>query len=121
MARRPGRADRRGCQRTGRKQDAAETAVGPICIGNVCKRVGGGGLRSRARDNLDKLVCSSSRLSVAEEQMASSFHAARRRGVDMQMLQSTHIEWYEQVRNACNDVACLLRAFDERSAELDNY
>lgn len=76
---------------------------------------------SRARDNLDKLVCSSSRLSVAEEQMASSFHAARRRGVDMQMLQSTHIEWYEQVRNACNDVACLLRAFDERSAELDNY
>ncbi len=76
---------------------------------------------SRAKENLDKLICSNSRLSLAEEQMAASYHAAMRRGVDLQMLQSTHIEWYEQVRNACNDVPCLLRAFDDRSADLDNY
>jgi len=76
---------------------------------------------SRARTNVDKLICSSSRLSVAEEQMAKSYRAAMRRGVDLQELQRTHIEWYEQVRNACNDVACLMRAFDDRSAELDNY
>lgn len=76
---------------------------------------------SRAVTNVDKLVCTSSRLSVAEEEMAKSYRSAMRRGVDLQELQRTHIEWYEQVRNACNDVDCLLKAFDDRSSELDNY
>lgn len=76
---------------------------------------------SRAKSNVDKLVCSSSVLSVAEEEMAKSYRSAMRRGVDLRELQRTHIEWYEQVRNACNDVPCLLKAFDDRSAELDNY
>lgn len=76
---------------------------------------------SRAKSNVDKLVCSSSVLSVAEEEMAKSYRFAMRRGVDLRELQRTHIEWYEQVRNACNDVPCLLKAFDDRSAELDNY
>jgi uncharacterized protein len=76
---------------------------------------------SRAKTNVDKLICSSSRLSLAEEQMALSYRSAMRRGVDLQELQRTQIEWYEQVRNACNDVDCLLKAFDDRGAELDNY
>ncbi|KPK26818.1 MAG: hypothetical protein AMJ66_11535 [Betaproteobacteria bacterium SG8_40] len=76
---------------------------------------------SRAKSNVDKLVCSSSVLGVAEEEMARSYRSAMRRGVDLRELQRTHIEWYEQVRNACNDVPCLLKAFDDRSAELDNY
>lgn len=76
---------------------------------------------SRASTNVDKLVCSSSRLSVAEEEMAKAYRAAMRRGVNLQELQRTHVEWYEQVRNACNDVTCLMKAFNDRSAELDNY
>ena len=76
---------------------------------------------SRAKSNVDKLICSSSSLGLAEEQMAFSYRSAMRRGVDLQELQRTQTEWYEQVRNACNDVACLLKAFDDRGAELDNY
>ena len=76
---------------------------------------------SRAKSNVDKLVCSSSVLSLAEEEMAKSYRSAMRRGVDLRELQRTHIEWYEHVRNACNDVSCLLKAFDDRSAELENY
>jgi uncharacterized protein len=76
---------------------------------------------SRAKSNTDKLICSSSRASVAENQMAWSYRAALQRGVDPQMLRSSQREWQEQVRDACNDVPCLLKAFDERAGELDNY
>ncbi len=75
----------------------------------------------RAKTNIDKLICSSSRLSVAENQMAFSYHQAMRRGVDPHMLRSTQQQWREQVRDVCNDVPCLMKAFDDRGAELDNY
>ena len=76
---------------------------------------------ARATSNVDKLICASTDLGLAQEQMAFSYRSAMRRGVDLQQLQRTQIEWHEQVRNACNDAACLLKAFDERGAELDNY
>jgi len=76
---------------------------------------------SRAQNNVDKLICSSSRASSAENQMAWSYREAMRRGVDPHMLRRTQSEWQTQVRDACNDVPCLLKAFDERGAELDNY
>ena len=76
---------------------------------------------SRAKTNTDKLICSSSRLGLAQEQMAFSFRQAVNRGVDPAMLRRSQQQWNDQVRNACNDVPCLLKAFDERGAELDNY
>ena len=76
---------------------------------------------SRAKSNVDKLICSSSRASAAENQMAWSYRAALQRGVDPQMLRRSQHEWQEQVRDICNDVPCLIKAFDERGGELDNY
>ena len=75
----------------------------------------------RAKTNTEKLICSSSRLSVAENVMAHSYHQAMRRGIDPYMLRSTQTQWRQDVRDACNDVPCLMKAFDERGAELDNY
>ena len=75
----------------------------------------------RAKTNTEKLICSSSRLSVAENVMARSYHQAMRRGVDPYMLRSTQTQWRQDVRDVCNDVPCLMKAFDERGAELDNY
>ncbi len=75
----------------------------------------------RAKSNVDKLICSSSKLSVAENLMAYSYQQAIRRGVDPNKLRSTQQEWRDNVRDACNDVPCLMEAFDERGAELDNY
>lgn len=76
---------------------------------------------SRPGSNVDKLICASSELTVLQEQMAFSYRMAMRRGVDPSLLRSSQQEWQENVRNACNDVPCLRRAFDERGAELDNY
>lgn len=76
---------------------------------------------SRAKSNIDKLICSSSKLGLAQEQMAYSFRQAVNRGVDPVMLRRSQRQWHDQVRDACNDVPCLLKAFDERGAELDNY
>lgn len=75
----------------------------------------------RAKSNIDKLICSSSRLSVAENLMAYSYQQAMRRGVDPYELRRTQLQWRQNVRDACNDVPCLMEAFDERGAELDNY
>jgi uncharacterized protein len=76
---------------------------------------------SRAKSNVDKLICASSSLGLAENQMAFSYREAMRRGVDPYELRRTQEQWRQEVRDACNDVPCLLKAFDERSAELDNY
>ena len=75
----------------------------------------------RAKSNVDKLICSSSRLSVAENIMAHSSREAMRRGVDPYELRRTQQQWRQNVRNVCNTVPCLMKAFDERGAELDNY
>jgi uncharacterized protein len=76
---------------------------------------------SRAVTNVDKLICSSSRAAIAENQMAYSYREALRRGVDPQLLSRSQREWQEQVRDLCNDVSCLVKAYDERGAEIDNY
>ena len=76
---------------------------------------------SRAKTNADLMICSNSELAAAQEQMALTFRQALRRGVDQNLLRDSQRSWYENERNVCNDAPCLLKAFDERSAELDNY
>ncbi len=53
--------------------------------------------------------------------MAFSYRKAMRRGVDPSQLWQTQVQWQQQVRDACNDVPCLRKAFENRGAELDNY
>jgi uncharacterized protein len=76
---------------------------------------------SKPTTNVDRLVCSNDRLAAADERMAAAFRDAMRRGVDRDKLLSTQRQWHMNVRNACNDAACLLRAFEDRAAELDNF
>jgi uncharacterized protein len=74
---------------------------------------------SRATTNVDRMLCSSSRAAVAEERMAYAFRAAVRRGVAPEELRSSQLRWKTQVRDACNDVDCLVSAYEQRIAELD--
>jgi uncharacterized protein len=76
---------------------------------------------SKATSNADRLVCSNDRLAVADERMALAFRNAIRRGVDRDKLISTQRQWQTNVRDACNDVACLMRAYEDRAADLDNF
>lgn len=76
---------------------------------------------SRAKSNADLMICSNSQLASAQEQMAWSFRQALRRGVDQDLLRESQRAWYENERNTCNDVACLMESFQKRSAQLDSY
>ena len=76
---------------------------------------------SRAKTNADLMICSNSKLAAAQEYMAWSFRQALRRGVNQDLLRDSQRAWYEKERNVCNDTSCLLKAFEERSAELDSY
>jgi uncharacterized protein len=76
---------------------------------------------SRARSNAEKLICSSSRLGAADEMMARAFRDAIRRGRDAHAMMDSQRKWVEEVRDVCNDVDCMLKAYEERTLDLDNF
>lgn len=75
---------------------------------------------SRARSNAEKMVCSNSRLALAEERMAYAFREAVRRGGDAPALMRTQRRWTTEIRDACSEVECMLKAYEDRTAELEN-
>ena len=75
---------------------------------------------SRARSNAEKMLCSNSRLALADERMAYAFREAIRRGADPVALMQTQRRWTFEIRDACNEVECMLKAYENRTAELEN-
>jgi len=75
---------------------------------------------SKAATNTEKLLCSNSRLAKADELLALAFREALHRGVKAQQLMDSQRVWIREVRDACNDVECLLHAYEERISELQN-
>jgi uncharacterized protein len=75
---------------------------------------------SRARSNAEKMLCSNSRLALADERMAYAFREAIRHGADPSALMQSQRRWTTEIRDACNEVECMLKAYDDRTAELEN-
>lgn len=75
---------------------------------------------SRATSNAEKMLCSNSRLMRADEALALAWRDAIRRGVDPGELATTQRTWLREVRDVCNDVDCMLRAYQDRTADLEN-
>jgi uncharacterized protein len=75
---------------------------------------------SRARSNAEKMLCSNSRLAMAEERMAYAFREAIRHGADPSALMQSQRRWTTEIRDACNEVECMLKAYEDRTAELEN-
>lgn len=75
---------------------------------------------SRATGNGDRMLCFSERAAAAEERMAFAFKAAVRRGIPPSQLRSTQLQWKSEIRDLCNDVDCLIKAYDQRTIELDS-
>jgi uncharacterized protein len=73
-----------------------------------------------AKTNAEKLLCSNSRLALAEERMALAFRGAIHRGADPRMLMEAQSAWIHDARDVCNDVECMLKAYEERISDLDN-
>jgi uncharacterized protein len=74
----------------------------------------------RAKTNAEKMLCSNARLMQADELLAQAWRDAIRRGVDPKDLMEGQRAWLRDVRDACNDVECMLRAYQDRIADLDN-
>ena len=75
---------------------------------------------SRAKSNAEKLLCSNSRLARADDRMALAFRGAIHRGADPRMLMESQSAWIQDARDVCNDVECMLNAYEERISDLDN-
>jgi uncharacterized protein len=75
---------------------------------------------SRAKTNAEKLLCSNPRLAAADERMALAFREATHRGADPRMLMEAQRVWIHDARDVCNDVECMLKAYEERISDLDS-
>jgi uncharacterized protein len=76
---------------------------------------------SKAKTNIDRLLCSNDRLSLADQRMALAFRDAFNRTADREALIEEQQAWKRDVRDACNDVPCLLEAYQRRTSELETY
>ncbi len=76
---------------------------------------------SRPKTNVDRLMCSSDRVALADQVMAMAFRDAFYRTQDKDALIREQEEWRKNVRDACNDVPCLLEAYERRTSELETY
>ncbi len=75
---------------------------------------------SRAKTNTEKLLCSNSRLAEADQRMAFAFREAINRGVRPDVLMETQRAWMRDERDVCNDVDCMLNAYEARISDLEN-
>lgn len=73
------------------------------------------------KSNIDMLMCSNDRLARADNIMALAFRDAFRRADDPEALIADQARWREEVRDACMDVPCLLRAYEDRTSELATW
>ena len=76
---------------------------------------------SKPKTKVDWMLCSNERAAVEEQRMALAFRAAMNRTEDRRKLLDEQKQWSDTVRDACNDVACLVKAFQERATELETY
>ena len=75
---------------------------------------------SRAKTNAEKMLCSNSRLAEADERLAFAFRSAVHRGADPKELMEAQRVWIRDARDVCNDVECMLKAYEERISDLDS-
>ncbi|MFL6591858.1 MAG: DUF4352 domain-containing protein, partial [Luteimonas sp.] len=74
---------------------------------------------SRAWTGAEHLVCADAVLSLMDRQLNRAYAEARKRVADPLALQREEDDWRHRVRDACDSIPCIERAYDQRTAELD--
>ncbi|MGN7100311.1 lysozyme inhibitor LprI family protein [Ralstonia holmesii] len=72
---------------------------------------------SKASSKVEKLICSDKNLSDTDAMLAEDYKALLAT-TDDKGVRQRQLTWLKTVRNACNDVACLQKAYDARGDEL---
>lgn len=76
---------------------------------------------SRPKTSIDWLLCSNDKAALADNMMAAAFRDAFRRTEDKDALIQDQERWKHEVRDACNDIPCLTRAYQDRTSELETW
>ncbi|HEY7760123.1 MAG TPA: hypothetical protein VIA64_11970 [Burkholderiales bacterium] len=76
---------------------------------------------SRPKSGVDWLLCSNDKVALADHIMAIAFRAAFYRAEDKEALVEDQERWRRTVRDACNDVPCLIRVYQDRTSELETW
>lgn len=76
---------------------------------------------SRPKSGVDWLLCSNDRVALADQIMAIAFRDAFHRAEDKDALMQDQEHWRRTVRDACNDVPCLIRVYQDRTSELETW
>lgn len=73
------------------------------------------------KTGVEMLLCSNDKVSRADQLMARAFRDAFNRTERREALIQDQERWRKTVRDACNDVPCLMRAFEDRASELETW
>jgi uncharacterized protein len=71
-----------------------------------------------ARSTAEKLVCGDPDLAALDRQLANTYSNMAGQPINRVRLKAGQARWMRQVRDACNDAACVRRAYRSRNAEL---
>lgn len=74
---------------------------------------------AKASTGPERLICSNKELSAADVVLAQAYRAARNASNDKTWLSEQQSTWRKTVRDACSDVQCILRAYEQRITELN--
>lgn len=67
------------------------------------------------------ILCSNDRVARADGLMAAAFRDAFNRTDRRETLIQEQKRWRKEVRDRCVDVPCLLRAYEDRTSELETW
>ena len=73
---------------------------------------------SRTKNNVEKILCFSTRAINSQEKMAYAFRLALRRGVSPELLRETQEKWKKETRDKCSTVDCIVEAHKIREFDL---
>jgi len=77
---------------------------------------------SRAKTGVERLLCSNDRVALADHVMARAFRDALNRSSERrEELIEDQERWRKSVRDACPDVPCLMRVYEDRTSELETW
>ncbi len=74
---------------------------------------------AKASTATEKLICSDTKLSALDEQLTAAYKTASETATDKSALKTQQRDWLKQKRNACTNVDCLTKTYQQRIDELN--
>jgi len=73
---------------------------------------------AKASTNVEHLICNSATVSGLDTDLSDTYKEALSMTADNKWIKDEQVEWNKNVRNSCQDEACLIKAYEERIDEL---